>query len=901
MAQSGADRNLLFGVLALQMDFIARDALIGAMNTWATEKDKSLGQVLRSQGALSEGDDALLDSLVRRLMELHDDDARRSLAAVTTVSANRRDLEGVADPELSFSVAAWADAAEKTAPHPCAGSDHTAGASSSGGPRFHPLRCHARGGMGEVWIARDTELQRDVALKQLQDHCTDDPRSRARFLHEARVTGALEHRGIAPVYGLGQFADGRPFYAMQFIGGVSLKKAIETFYDAGAPMQTSDERSLQLRRLLGRFVDVCNTVAYAHSRGVLHRDLKPGNIVLDDFGETLVVDWGLARSGCRDAGSSSTQAAIPPISAGDLPSTLAGAAMGTPAYMSPEQVTGRVAELGPATDVYSLGATLYCLLTGQPPFQGQDPSVILPRVAAGDFPRPRRVLPSVPAALEAICLKAMALEPAARYSTARALAEDLERWLADQPVLAYPEPFPARAVRWVRRRKQWVAAAAALLVLSLLGLVIHDRQITREQGRTADQLGMTRDALRELLEVSGQNLAFIPNTEKLREYLARGVLDRYRQLGERFPNDPGVRLETAQVYRVIGGIGRITGQFAKSRESYEQAIEVLTGLCEKDPGHADYRRWLVEAFIDRGELNHMNGRTIDAEKDFHAAIGHADKLLSLPISQSDYRRAKAPALINLSEILVLEGRHEVAHTAADQAVGLLRSLAGSAQDPDSTSRDRWLLSLALTDRGIASGEAGHGDRASQDFDEAEGVAGQITREDELYDDAQFQIACVSNQRGGLLGKDPSRLSESARDYEQASRILERLIRDHKLIPHYREEMTVALSGRAAVRLAMGRVADARRDCEAARDHLGWLIGEQERKGAPENPQYLSLLGQVLARQGRIHLLQGRADEGRKAVSEAAEKLSRAIRIDPARVADRAILDRIKADPAPSGP
>src|SRR5262249_43544176 len=146
----------------------------------------------------------------------------------------------------------------------------------------------------EVFVARDEELHRDVALKQMQENHADNPDSRSRFILEAEITGGLEHPGIVPVYGLGTYADGRPFYAMRFIKGDSLKDAIARYYGADRNKE-SGERAVDFRKLLGRFVDVCNAIAYAHSRGVLHRDLKPGNIMLGNYGETLVVDWGLAK------------------------------------------------------------------------------------------------------------------------------------------------------------------------------------------------------------------------------------------------------------------------------------------------------------------------------------------------------------------------------------------------------------------------------------------------------------------------------------------------------------------------------------------------------------------------------------------------------------------------------
>ena len=248
-----------------------------------------------------------------------------------------------------------------------------------------------------------------------------------------------------PVYGLGHYDDGRPFYAMRFIKGDSLKEAIERFHRPTAPVATPGERTLELQKLLRRFLDVCNAVAYAHSRGVLHRDIKPGNIMLGQYGETLVVDWGLAKVVGTHGAGRRRRRSRPPSASGSS-ETLPGSAIGTPAYMSPEQAAGRLDQLGPASDVYSLGATLYSLLTGKAPIDGADVQDILRHVRRGDFPRPRQVDPDIPRGLEAICLKAMAVESADRYSSPRALADDIERWLADEPVAAWREArFRSRA------------------------------------------------------------------------------------------------------------------------------------------------------------------------------------------------------------------------------------------------------------------------------------------------------------------------------------------------------------------------------------------------------------------------------------------------------------------------
>jgi serine/threonine-protein kinase len=450
------DRNFLFGMLARQLGFVSPDRLLAAMLIWASDKAKPLGQILAGRGDLSPERLQLLDALVEeRLKGHHGGEALPLQLALEQELKRPGDDAQASRATIGDTVAYTGHAAEEPA----------------AGLRYRVLRPFARGGLGEILVAEDLELHREVALKEIQQRFAGDEQSQARFLLEAEVTARLEHPGVVPVHGLGKCADGRPFYAMRLVQGDTLQEAIRKFHEPATPHRNAGERSLALRRLLTRFVAVCNAVAYAHSRGVIHRDLKPANIMLGKYGETLVLDWGLAKVVGRQEAAEKGEQTLHPLS-GDVEATRAGSTVGTAAYMSPEQAAGRIDEQGPASDTYSLGATLYALLTGRPPVAGESIAEVLHRVETGDWLPPRRVKADVPGALDAICRKAMALRPQDRYASALELGADVERWLGDEPVGAWKEQAWTRVGRWARRRPVFSAWVGISVAVYIVGIVI---------------------------------------------------------------------------------------------------------------------------------------------------------------------------------------------------------------------------------------------------------------------------------------------------------------------------------------------------------------------------------------------------------------------------------------------
>jgi WD40 repeat protein/tRNA A-37 threonylcarbamoyl transferase component Bud32 len=369
-----------------------------------------------------------------------------------------------------------------------------------GGLRYVLRGPHAEGGIGRVWLAYDSELDRDVALKVLRPERIGDPALTARFLHEARITGRLQHPGVVPVYELAPGAaaddddDQPPFYTMRLVSGRTLTEAIREYHSRPAGHRSAVERAT----LLNAFVSVCQTVAYAHARGIVHRDLKPENVALGDFGEVVVLDWGFAKETRNHSESSSDETAATEFAPRSTPPTasVVGQVLGTPAYMAPEQAAG-----GPTderTDVYGLGAILYELLTGRPPYPGEASDEVVRRVRHSPPPRPGAIAP-VPPALEAICLQALSRDPAARYQSAAEVAREVQHWLADEPVAAYPEPFAGRVLRWVRRRPAFAASTIVLGLTAGVAIILGQSVVRQEQVRAAEAKAQAATELAEAI------------------------------------------------------------------------------------------------------------------------------------------------------------------------------------------------------------------------------------------------------------------------------------------------------------------------------------------------------------------------------------------------------------------
>jgi tetratricopeptide (TPR) repeat protein len=565
------------------------------------DDERLIDLVARWQESIGEGRELSPEELCRDCPEL--------LERLRTWVARLRPMNSILEmnPIVGASTASWTGpAGTADAPGAPPLSTEQAGDCAEASLRFVRLRRLGEGGLGEVYEARDEELGRTVALKEIRRLRAHDRLAQWQFVREAQVTGKLEHPGIIPVYGLGRYPDGRPFYAMRLILGPTLMDASNRFHADPRLEDDPGARSLELRKLLRHFLDVCNAIDYAHGRGVLHLDLKPDNVMLGRYGETQVVDWGLARS---------------PTAAGTAGVPRPGVRGALP-FLSPEQARGDPAAIGPASDIFGLGATLYYLLTGRAPYRLEEPqpgertgidAQLLRQVQEGRFPPPRAVAPTVPPALNAICLKAMRLRAGDRYPSPGALAGDVERWLADEPVSAYRDPWRTRAARWARRNKPTAAASIILLVVAVAALALGTFLIWREAGRArAAEQASTREASRaRQAERRTQDLLAASYADAARLASQRGawqtaLADFDKALAAGHPDSIGIRLDKVRAWVALEQLSDAFHELEDLQGGHDLGkYEGQVLLWRVDLGHArnlgaTAKRQLLRQAVDRG-------------------------------------------------------------------------------------------------------------------------------------------------------------------------------------------------------------------------------------------------------------------------------------------------------------
>ena len=334
-----------------------------------------------------------------------------------------------------------------------------------GSGRYAQKDTIGKGGMGEIILCVEHNVRREVAMKRLLPTAAKHARQRARFVQEAQVTGQLEHPNIVPIHELGRDEQGAIYFTMKLVKGRSLSEILAAARDG--------EGTHSLAELLGIFLKVCDGVAFAHSRGVVHRDLKPANIMVGDFGEVLVMDWGIARILGRDeiAGEDGDRVVQSPRQDTNAPAlhTMAGSVMGSPQYMPPEQAAGEIDTIDHRSDIYALGAILYNILTLKSPFEGRDPRATIDKVVKGSITPPEKRAPDrdIPRELSAVAMKCLARFRGRRYQSVPDLQRDVTLYLEGRSVSAAPDTFAQALVKLVKRNKAVsvsIAAAAVILI-----------------------------------------------------------------------------------------------------------------------------------------------------------------------------------------------------------------------------------------------------------------------------------------------------------------------------------------------------------------------------------------------------------------------------------------------------
>jgi serine/threonine-protein kinase len=605
---------------------------------------------------------------------------------------------------------------------------------------------------------------------------------------------------------------------MRFIRGETLQDAITVFHAAETPARHPSERSLALHELLNRFVSICNTVAYAHSRGILHRDLKPRNVMLGKYDETLVVDWGLAKPFDRDESAHSVgEETLTPISGSGSGTPTVGV-VGTPAYMSPEQAKAPRETVGPASDIFALGGILYAILTGQAPYQGRSVHQVLEQVQRCEFPAPRQVKPGLPRGLEAICLKAMAPRPEKRYPTALELAADVRRWLADEPVTAWREPWTIGARRWMRRHRTLVTSTAAVLIFGLAALagfatvlagknrtldarnlqLAGKNQELADKNRELDQQRQRAEQREELAieAVSRFHDAVTANRElknhaeldDLRKALLKEPMEFFRKLRDQLQADRDTRPQAlAKLAAANHDLAKTTaeiGSIPDAIQSYSEAIAIRERVLGEHPTASGVQFDLAKSYNNLGGLLYTTGQPAQALESFRRALAIKERMARDHPTDAAFQRDLAASHINLAVLMSETGQPAQALESLKQAMKIQQRLV---HDHPAVTQYQSDLATSHSNLGIQLSNNGQTAQALESHRQALALRQRLVRDEPAVADHWLDLAS-SHLSIAILLNDAGRTAEALEPCRQAVAIYERLARENPAVTYCQSEL-----------------------------------------------------------------------------------------------------------------
>ncbi len=713
-----------------------------------------------------------------------------------------------------------------------------------------------RGGMGVVFKAIDVRLNRLAALKMILAGAHAKQEDLVRFRIEAEAIAHLQHPNIVQLYEAGDH-EGLPYFALEFVDGGNLQnKLTET------PL--SFEEGARLVEQLAR------ATFFAHQKGIIHRDLKPANILLTSEGIPKIADFGLAKRLNQESGH-----------------TAAGDVLGTPSYMAPEQAAGKNSEIGTATDIYALGAILYDILTGHPPFKGSTVMDTLHHVIFSEPVPPARVRGDIPADLETICLKCLQKDPQKRYSTAEALADDLRRYLTGEPIQARPTPLWERTWKWAKRRPTAAALAlvsiAAVLLLLVGGFafafqerthrqeVVKEREVAIKERDRADeqqQLAQTHYHLAKLAvdkmltRVAEEKLVNQPRMSRVRRDLLKSALNFYQKFLNYEGPDEQLRWETAQAYTKVGDIQKLLGQNPEAQAAYQSGVVMLQELIQQNSQKPDYHLALGQTLANLGVLYQVKGDLAQAEKSLKRSVEVLSQLDKNHPEVSSYQFQLGKTYNDWANFLLVERRDSAeAKQAYQQALKQFLQVNTSEQNihyQDQLARATGNLATLLVDS--------QPDIAREKYHRSLQAYQKLNRRFPDYPEYRKELGKTYLNLGELALQKEA-FARALEYFSLAEQQLTSLVKDYPAVVDYNHLLALTYKNRSISHRETKQTGAARKDLEKAISHWGELVGQTK-----ASPEYSFKLAMSLAEQARYLREANETSQAKTALNRAVELL-----------------------------